>query len=226
MGLHVPRGVWVGTTVLAYSAGMVNAAGYLGFEHQALSHLTGTTSLGAIAVGNGRWGLALQLGAVVASFVAGGYVAGLTLRRRDLSWHYVGLLAGQSLLLMASAWALVQGDTWGACMAAAACGLQNAMTTYYSGSAIRSTHLTGFFTDMGLLLGQSTRGAPLPWRRLALGTLVLFAFVGGGISAAWAFPRFGFQLLNAPALCAAAMAAALSCHLASKPTTHPSDGTP
>ena len=43
--------VWVGASALALVAGMVNVVGYLGFEHQAITHLTGTTTLlGAAAV--------------------------------------------------------------------------------------------------------------------------------------------------------------------------------
>lgn len=51
MGLqHLPRWVWLGASSLACVAGMVNVIGYLGFEHQAITHLTGTTSLLAAAL--------------------------------------------------------------------------------------------------------------------------------------------------------------------------------
>lgn len=199
MGLHVPRVVWIAAPLLGFTAGLVNAAGYLGFEHQAISHLTGTTSLTALALGKARWSLALQLASVIGSFVAGGYAAGVILRAREPSWAYAGLLGAQSLLLLCSATLLNQGISLGASLAAAACGLQNAMTTFYRGSAIRSTHLTGFFTDIGLLLGQATRGEPPPWRRVVLGTLVLGAFVAGGIVASLTFPRWGFSILNGSA---------------------------
>ncbi|WP_419403777.1 YoaK family protein [Stenotrophomonas rhizophila] len=213
VGLHVPTGVWVGTIVLAFSAGVVNASGYLGFEHQALSHLTGTTSLGAVATGQGQWSLAGHLAGVVASYTGGALLAGLVLRSRTLSWGYAALLTLQTVLLLISAQALMHDHTWGGCFAAAACGLQNAMTTYASGSAIRSTHLTGFFTDVGLLLGQSTRGLQIPWRRLSLGCLVLGAFILGGVIAAWVFPHVGFAILLLPAGCSAALGAVLAAYL-------------
>ena len=55
MGVALPRWVWVGAGALACVAGMVNAVGFLGFEHQAVTHLTGTTTLFGIAVrGAGR----------------------------------------------------------------------------------------------------------------------------------------------------------------------------
>ncbi len=37
-----------------------------------------------------------------------------------------------------------------------ACGLQNGMCTTFSGAVIRTTHMTGILTDMGLVLGQAT----------------------------------------------------------------------
>lgn len=38
------RWVWGGAWALAFVAGMVNVVGLLGFEHQAVTHLTGTTT--------------------------------------------------------------------------------------------------------------------------------------------------------------------------------------
>ncbi|MEB2258942.1 DUF1275 family protein, partial [Xanthomonas campestris pv. campestris] len=89
-----------------------------------------------------------------------------------------------------------------------------AMTTFYSESGIRSTHLTGFFTDLGLLLGQRSRGAPLPWRRLLLGGLVMAAFVGGGVFTALTFNQCGFRVLSVPALLVASIAVGLAIQLA------------
>ena len=76
MGLHLPRWVWIGAVLLACVAGMVNVIGYLGFEHQAVSHLTGTTSLlgAALAQGDLRaivhlWGMLIAFCVVVVNFL-------------------------------------------------------------------------------------------------------------------------------------------------------------
>lgn len=198
MGIEVPRVVWVGTGLLAFAAGVVNAVGYLGYEHQAFSHMTGTVSLQSIAIESSNWGNAQQLLAVILSFVIGSFGAGLLLRDRGLSGAYVGLLAVEAMLFIAAAALLAGGNAFGACFAAAGCGLQNAMTSFYSGSSIRSTHLTGFFTDFGLVLGQVCRGHPVPRRRLAMWALVLFGFSTGGMVAATSFHRLGFLTLLLP----------------------------
>ncbi len=44
----------------------------------------------------------------------------------------------------------------GAYFVALACGLQNGMCTTFSGAVIRTTHVTGILTDIGLILGQAT----------------------------------------------------------------------
>jgi uncharacterized membrane protein YoaK (UPF0700 family) len=45
-----------------------------------------------------------------------------------------------------------------------ACGLQNALCTNLTGAVVRTTHMTGLLTDLGLLIGQSIRFFS-PWRR-------------------------------------------------------------
>ena len=47
---RLPRWVEVGAFLLAFLAGSVNAVGLLGFSHQSVSHLTGTTSLLGLAL--------------------------------------------------------------------------------------------------------------------------------------------------------------------------------
>ena len=64
----------------------------------------------------------------------------------------------------------------GALLAAMACGLQNAMVTTYSGALVRTTHLSGMFTDLGIGLGHLLRGLPLPVRRLSLSALIIGGF--------------------------------------------------
>lgn len=81
-----------------------------------------------------------------------------------------------------------------------ACGLQNAMATTFSGAVVRTTHLSGMFTDLGIGIGHALRGMPLPTRRLLLSAVIISGFLAGGIAGAWLFGRFGYAALYAPAL--------------------------
>ncbi|MDB6109551.1 MAG: putative rane protein, partial [Pedosphaera sp.] len=49
----LPRWVLWGALMLAFIAGMINAVGFLGFQHQGITHLTGTTTLLGIALAHG-----------------------------------------------------------------------------------------------------------------------------------------------------------------------------
>ena len=54
---------------------MVNVVGYLGFEHQAVSHLTGTTSLLGAALAQGDWQRGGAAWGVLIAFCLGAMLA-------------------------------------------------------------------------------------------------------------------------------------------------------
>ncbi|WP_144154989.1 YoaK family protein, partial [Paraburkholderia sp. BCC1885] len=82
-------------------------------------------------------------------------------------------------------------------------GLQNAMITKLSGAEIRTTHMTGIVTDIGIELGKlcywnSSRGGPAEPVVLANrtklklhGTMLVMFFVGG-ITGALGFKHIGY----------------------------------
>ena len=187
---------------LACVAGMVNVIGYLGFEHQAVSHLTGTTSLLGAAIAQGDLRAVIHLWGVLIAFCLGAMLSGLIIQDQTLKLgrRYGVVLALEAALLLAAIPLFKQEQIWGALLAAVACGLQNAMVTTYSGAAVRTTHLSGMFTDLGIGLGHLLRGMPLPVRRLTLSGLIISGFLGGGVLGAWLYRQFGYDALMAPAL--------------------------
>lgn len=196
----LPRWVWTGAWILAFIGGMVNVVGLLGFEHQAITHLTGTTSMlgAAIAALDGR--LALHFAAVIGSFVAGTVLSGFIIQDSTLQLgrRYGVALLLESALLGVSVPLLSWHIGAGLYTAACACGLQNAMVTTYSGTVVRTTHLSGMFTDLGISLGHALRGLPVDMRRLRLCFLIISGFLSGGIAGAVAFHRLGYTTLFIP----------------------------
>ena len=59
---------------------MVNVVGYLGFEHQAITHLTGTTSLLGAALAQGNLRSVLQLAGMLLAFMLGAVLSGLLIK--------------------------------------------------------------------------------------------------------------------------------------------------
>ncbi|WP_045738123.1 YoaK family protein [Xanthomonas sp. MUS 060] len=202
MNFALPGWAWIFAAALASVAGMVNVVGYLGFEHQAVTHLTGTTTLLGAALADADPRAIGQLSGVVLAFLSGAVLAGGLVRDRRLRLgrRYGLALALESLLLLAAIQAFKHQPLFGALLAATACGLQNATTTIYSRTVVRTTHLTGMFTDLGIGLGQALSGLPLPRQRISLSLLIIGGFLLGGVIGALAYRRIGFNALLVPAL--------------------------
>jgi uncharacterized membrane protein YoaK (UPF0700 family) len=194
--------VWVGAAALACVAGVVTVVGFLGFQHQAITHLTGNTSLLGAALVSGDMRGALRLLAAIAAFVAGATLSGLVIQDSTLRLgrRYGVVLSLESALLLAAVPLFQRHHIGGVLCAAVACGLQNAMATTYSGAIVRTSHLSGMFTDLGIMLGHALRGMPVARRRLALCTLIIGFFFAGGLLGAWMFERVGYQALYVPAV--------------------------
>ena len=201
MGVQLPRWVWVGAGALACTAGMVNAVGFLGFEQQAVTHLTGTTTLLGAAVATSDVRAMLQLSGLMVAFVLGAALGGVIVQDATLRLgrRYGVALALESALLFGSATLFRHHQATGAMLAAMACGLQNAMATTYSGALIRTTHLSGMFTDLGIGLGHALRGLPLQRRRLMLCAWIIAGFFAGGVLGTIVFGYVGTDALLVPA---------------------------
>jgi uncharacterized membrane protein YoaK (UPF0700 family) len=197
----LPRWIWAGAWALSFVAGSVNVVGFLGFDHQAVTHLTGTTSMLSAAVADLDWRQILHFLAVLGSFVGGTVVSGILIQDSTLKLgrrYGAGLLL-ESILLFASVPLLSRHNSSGLYLAACACGLQNAMVSTYSGAVVRTTHVSGMFTDLGISLGHTLRGLPIDTRRLKLCVLVITGFATGGVAGALAFHHLAYAALLLPA---------------------------
>jgi|SRR4249919_3975168 len=193
--------VWVGAAALACVAGIVNVVGFLGFQHQAITHLTGNTSLLAAALVTGDWHATAHLFALMAAFVGGAMLSGLIIQDSALRLgrRYGVVLTIEALLLLIAIPLFERQQLAGPICAAIACGLQNAMATTYSNAVVRTSHVSGMFTDLGIMLGHALRGMPVAQRRLGLCLLVITFFFAGGLLGAWLFASFRYAALYFPA---------------------------
>lgn len=206
----LPRWVWFCGWVLAFIAGIINVVGLLGFEHEAVTHLTGNTSMLATSLATLNWPGILHFGAVIGSFVAGTILSGFIIQDSTLQLgHRYGVaLILESFLLCLAALLLGRHNACGLYAAACACGLQNAMATTYSGTVVRTTHISGMFTDLGIFLGHALRGLPVDTKRLRMCVLVISGFFCGGIAGTFSYRAIGFSTLFIPAGITAAAALA------------------
>lgn len=205
----LPRWVEVGGFWLAAIAGAVNAIGLLGFEHQAVSHLTGTSTLLGLALVSLDAAQSTHLFLILASFVLGAALSGVIIDNAvlRLGRRYSFALFIEGVLLLLAMVSLGRGSTIGHFLASAACGLQNGMVSTYSGAAIRTTHVSGLFTDIGTMLGARARGHALDSRKLTLYSLLIAGFILGGSLGAYGFQQLQFRSLAIPAAGAFMLAA-------------------
>jgi uncharacterized membrane protein YoaK (UPF0700 family) len=196
----LPRWVWAGAWALAFVAGMVNVVGLLGFQRQAITHLTGTTSLLGAAIAELDFTRAKHLLLMILSFLGGTVISGMLIPNSalQLGRRYGAALFLESIMLSAAVPLFKHHAEAGAYIASCACGLQNAMVSTYSGAVVRTTHLSGMFTDLGIFLGQVARRAPVDIPRLKLCFLVISGFLCGGIAGGFAFHRMGYNTLFVP----------------------------
>jgi len=200
---RLPRWVWGGAGVLAFIAGMINVVGFLGMEHQGITHLTGTASMFGVALSELRPERSLHFAGILGSFVAGAVLSGFLLADSTLRLgrRYGAALFLETLLLLLAVPLLTSQHFAGDYLASCAAGLQNAMASTYSGSVVRTTHLTGMFTDIGIALGQFFRGIRTDRDRLRffLYGIIVGSFIAGGAVGAVIFRHLGYRTLLVPA---------------------------
>jgi uncharacterized membrane protein YoaK (UPF0700 family) len=199
---QLPRWAWFGTGVLAFIAGLVNAAGYLGFRHESVSNMTGNTSLLGIALGEADGKEATHWALAIAAFVLGTMLSGVIVQQSTLKLgrRYGVALTLESVLLFAAIPFLESANSTGLYLASVAMGLQNGMVSAYSGAIIRTTHVTGIFTDLGISLGHLLRGLPVDVLRLCVCIVVATTFMAGGTIGALLFERMHERALLIPAV--------------------------
>ncbi|MGA1044672.1 MAG: YoaK family protein [Phycisphaerales bacterium] len=224
---------------LASVAGFVNVVGVV-VCGVAVSHVTGTVSALGREVGQGEWHLLGIAGWLLAWFLLGATVSGLAIgAARARGWRSVyvmpmaieafalaamgvlvaqrGVAAESSSPLATGAFAATQWSL--SAIACLAMGLQNATITSISGGVVRTTHLTGVLTDLGIELSRlvAPRGdMPTPpspatdatrdrtslhrerLRRLALLASILGSFLFGAGIAAIAMPSLAAWTMLPP----------------------------
>jgi uncharacterized membrane protein YoaK (UPF0700 family) len=194
---------------LCFVAGATNAGGFLAVG-QYTSHMTGVLSSVTDNLALGEMQLAAAGMAALLVFIGGAMTTAWMVNwglRRNLQSAY-----GRPMLLKASL-LLVFGlfgagiNLWGSLFAPLTVlllcylmGLQNAVITKISHAEIRTTHITGLVTDMGIELGKllyvnRLKNAPhveANRQRLRIHLLLISSFFVGGLSGAIGFKTLGF----------------------------------
>ncbi len=197
----LPRWIWLGGAVLAFSAGLINSVAFSGFSHNAVTHVTGTVTKSAMALASGQFTAYFLSTGLIAAFLAGAIISGMIIGNEQLRLgrRYGFALVLESGLLLLSYLFFSHQRKEGELFASAACGLQNAMIATYSGNAIRTTHMTGVVSDIGSLVGNFIMGRQVDARQFFLLATVLIHFYLGGLIGIYSFRALEFGAILLPA---------------------------
>lgn len=201
--------------MLAFAAGAVNAGAFLANE-RFVTHVTGIVS--RIGLDVGRWPLLFDYFIVLVCFIAGAAASVLAIdgrrhRGRHALWSVPLLVVALILTGIAVAGELGAFGAFGGTVEqpvdffvlsilAFAMGLQNAAVATTTGLAVRTTHMTGPATDLGVHLGtayfatgdarkSALRGALLRGGKIvsfAAGAAAMVPFAQGAKYLAFALP--------------------------------------
>lgn len=197
---RTPPWVSLGGAWLALVAGFVNALGFLGVAQRGLSHVTGQVTELAIEVSDGAIEIAGSTALLIAMFFTGAAISGALITNSEVaaSGRRYGVVLLLEAVLLAIAGVLMPGHPWWAVkLIPLAMGMQNALATSYSGAVVRTTHVTGLVTDLGLILGRTLRGEAVDLARFKLLSLLFSSFFLGGMLGAVASRTLGEKSLFA-----------------------------
>ena len=198
---RLPNWIQIGTFLLALNAGMVNVLGLFTVLHQSVSHMTGNVSMLAMSLLDWQPDHFIYLALVVICFVIGSFYSGLILGNSNVTFgHHYGFPLSLVAIFLFLTWLLLPYfPRYGLLWACVAMGVQNAMVSHYKGAIIRTTHLSGVLTDIGLTIGYIVRGLKIENRRIFLHFLIFTGFLVGGLIASLLYPYLKLQTFLIPA---------------------------
>ena len=201
--------------IMALLAGAINAGGFFAFARYT-SHVTGSMSMVADSLYLRDWGMAAVSFVSVLCFIAGaahsGWVILWTQRHRFRGSFGLAMWLEAFYLLVFGLFGItalhwqVFGSLWvmpslALFLLCFIMGMHNTVITLLSGGAIRSTHLTGTSTDLGIEISRalyySRRDNPrLPHVRVNKPKMwllsgLLMTFLVGGVIGAWGYQTVG-----------------------------------
>ncbi len=184
--------------LLSLTAGFVNAAGFLAFT-VLTTNVTGHAALFAENIAGKQWENARVVALWMFLFLLGAFMSSLciTLIGRNKRYSYTIPILLEIIILgiVASTsknfdYSLLYKEIFAGSLLFAM-GLQNALVTVISGSVIRTTHLTGTFTDLGIDLAQifskEIKDRSLMFARIRLRIVIIVFFMSGALSGAYLY---------------------------------------
>lgn len=205
---------------LALQAGIVNVGGFMAC-HRFVTHTTGFATFFGVEIAQLQFGNAIGMLAVPLFYLVGAMYSGFFIDRRlarEKPANYtlvVGTMAGILLLVTSLGISGVFGafgspleiskDFFLLAMLCLASGMQNASVTSASGAVLRTTHLTGLTTDLGIGLvtgffESNPEKKEIEARKNKIRIGLMLSFIFGSMLGALSFSNFQYWGFLLPTL--------------------------
>lgn len=199
-------------SLLSGVAGIVNIVGVLGLN-TLTTNVTGHFAFLSEEFVTKNYGLVWAYLFYVVFFLAGAFVSSTLIEianRRNVIYSYALPISLEMMVLLGVSYADGRMDNdqfpskaFLSCMLLFAMGVQNSLVTKVSQSVVRTTHLTGLFTDLGIELSQLMFYRALSERTVLRKSILLkVAIIGcffiGGLLGGFIFLKLGLRTLYFP----------------------------
>lgn len=193
-------------SLLSFVAGMVNVASFFALGHLT-TNVTGHVAFMADELSQRNYLYSLIYFGFILSFLLGAFSSNLYMEvvyERFPRFRYtvpvlleLVILTGISLLSFST---IESYPVEIACTLLFSMGMQNALVTNISKAVVRTTHLTGLFTDLGIELSQLVFYRKYSQVKnlktsIKLRLIIIFSFLFGGVVAGVAYPYYGLRVL-------------------------------
>lgn len=192
-------------TVLSFVAGLVNVTGFLSIQ-QLTTNVTGHFALFINDLANFEFWKGTIYFLFILSFLVGSFTSSFLIelfrQNKKLNIFVLPTMIECFILVaiaLLSDFQVVISPSIIACLLLFAMGLQNSYVTKISNAIVRTTHLTGLFTDLGIELSQLFFPKTHPHTDRIKSTIKLRLFIicfffFGGFVGGFIYSRLDFQL--------------------------------
>lgn len=209
--------------LLSFLAGNVNAGGFMACG-RFVTHVTGFATLFGVDLARGDWQAGIGIMSVPLYFLVGSMISAYLIDKRihegrRAAYPVVMGLITACLLLAAFGGHFSLFGIFGQgidlrkdyillALLCGASGLQNAAVTTFSGAVVRTTHLTGITTDLGIGIVRAVFSAPTKKdycrevRANWLRAITVLSFMFGSVVGAFLFLTYNYLGFLLPALIA------------------------
>ncbi|MBP9600346.1 MAG: DUF1275 domain-containing protein [Lutibacter sp.] len=192
-------------TILSFVAGMVNVSGFLSFN-QLTTNVTGHFALFISDVSNFEFWKGTIYFLYIFSFLFGSFLSSFLIEKfkesRKLNVFVVPTIIESFIFIsiaIISNLFNIEYPNLIVCLLLFSMGLQNSFVTKISNTIVRTTHLTGLFTDLGIELSQLFFPEAHPHREKIKSTIklrifIICSFFLGGLVGGFLYSRIGLKL--------------------------------